>query len=310
MLLIGAFFAGKRCENLNKYTINKELSGTTLEEYLKNKLEISARNRQKLFHSSGVLINGKKAFSKRILKENDIVSVKVQRDKDYGVIPEKGEVEILYEDDYVIALNKPAGILVHPAGQTTRGTLANYLAGYFQEKKQIITIRPLHRLDRDTSGIVLFAKSAEMQKKLTEAFAENKIHRQYIALVAGELKEKEGKIEAPIGKDKRNPNRRKISVDGQKAITNYKLLKTVEVNGEKISLVELKLETGRTHQIRVHMAHLGNPVLGDRMYGRMSRLIKRQALHALEMEFVNPITDKIVKITSYIPNDFNDICKF
>ena len=122
--------------NLNKYTINKELSGITLEEYLKNKLEISARNRQKLFHSSGVLINGKKAFSKRILKENDIVSVKVQRDKDYGVIPEKGEVEILYEDDYVIALNKPAGILVHPAGQTTKGTLANYLAGYFQEKKQ------------------------------------------------------------------------------------------------------------------------------------------------------------------------------
>ena len=99
-------------------------------------------------------------------------------------------------------------------------------------------------------------------------------------------------------------------MDGQKAITNYKLLKTVEVNGEKISLVELKLETGRTHQIRVHMAHLGNPVLGDRMYGRMSRLIKRQTLHALEMEFINPITDKIVKITSYIPNDFNDICKF
>lgn len=295
---------------MNKYTINKEFEGITLEEYLKNKLEISARNRQKLFHSSGVMVNGKKAFSKRILKENDVVSVKVQRDKDYGVIPEKGNVEIIYEDDYVIALNKPAGILVHPAGQTTKGTLANYLAGYFQEKKQIITIRPLHRLDRDTSGIVLFAKSAEIQKKLTEAFAENKIHRQYIALVTGELKEKEGRIEAPIGKDKRNPNRRKISADGQRAITNYKLLKTVEINSEKISLAELRLETGRTHQIRVHMAHLGNPVLGDKMYGRISRFIKRQALHASEMKFVNPIIDKIIKITAPIPNDFNEICKF
>lgn len=295
---------------MNKYTINKEFEGITLEEYLKNKLEISARNRQKLFHSSGVMVNGKKAFSKKILKENDVVSVKVQRDKNYGVIPEKGNVEIIYEDDYVIALNKPAGILVHPAGQTTKGTLANYLAGYFQEKKQIITIRPLHRLDRDTSGIVLFAKSAEIQKKLTEAFAENKIHRQYIALVTGELKEKDGRIEAPIGKDKRNPNRRKISADGQRAITNYKLLKTVEINSEKISLAELRLETGRTHQIRVHMAHLGNPVLGDKMYGRMSRFIKRQALHASEMEFINPITDKIIKITAPIPNDFNEICNF
>ncbi|MDD6218523.1 MAG: pseudouridine synthase, partial [Selenomonadaceae bacterium] len=153
-------------KNYETSFIPAAMAGITLEEYLKRELKLSARSRQRLFHGHGILVNGKSAYSKRILKADDRVSVRQQGDSTYGLEPENGPVEVLYEDSAIIILSKPAGMMVHPAGQTASGTLSNYLAGYFSQKGQIIRIRPLHRLDRDTSGCVLFAKSAAVQQAL------------------------------------------------------------------------------------------------------------------------------------------------
>lgn len=290
---------------LKKYTVCEEHAGWTLESYLKDVLKISARARQKLFYSRTVYLNGKSSHSKRILKAGDIVGVREFFDTNYGVTPEKGSVDVLYEDKDVIVLNKPLGLLVHPAGQTTNGTLANYLAYYFKQKQEMITVRPLHRLDRDTTGCVLFAKSAKAQTVLEAELANGDLHRRYEALVIGNREKlaklyPEGCIELPIGRDPFKPNRRKVMENGQMAITCFKIIKDI---GDKL-LLEIELKTGKTHQIRVHFSHIGFPLVGDRMYGKASKLIGRQALHAKYIEFKHPITRKTIKVVAPEPEDF------
>ena len=213
--------------------------------------------------------------------------------------PEAGHVEVLYEDSAIIILSKPAGMMVHPAGQTASGTLANYLAGYFSQKGQIIRIRPLHRLDRDTSGCVLFAKSAAVQQALEKQMENGKMHRVYQALVEGKLEESCGTLDYPIGRVRQRPNRRQVMENGQRAVTHYSVM---EQRGE-YSLLEVRLETGRTHQIRVHFSYIGHPVLGDRMYGRRSPLINRQALHASGLELIHPETGKTIQVEAPLPED-------
>ena len=275
------------------------MAGITLEEYLKRELKLSARSRQRLFHGHGILVNGKSAYSKRILKADDRVSVRQQGDSTYGLNPESGHVEVLYEDSAIIILSKPAGMMVHPAGQTASGTLANYLAGYFSQKGQIIRIRPLHRLDRDTSGCVLFAKSAAVQQALEKQLENGKMHRVYQALVEGRLEESCGTLDYPIGRVRQRPNRRQVMENGQRAVTHYSVM---EQRGE-YSLLEVRLETGRTHQVRVHFSYIGHPVLGDRMYGRRSPLINRQALHASRLELIHPETGKTIQVEAPLPED-------
>ena len=284
-------------------SIPAALAGITLEDYLKQELKISARTRQRLFHGHGILVNGKSAYSKRILKADDRVSVRQQGDSTYGLEPENGLVEVLYEDAAIIVLNKPAGVMVHPAGQTASGTLANYLAGYFSQKGQIITIRPLHRLDRDTSGCVLFAKSAAVQQALEKQLQNGELHRVYQALVEGQLDKPCDTLDYPIGRKPQSPNRRQVTEKGQRAVTHYRVI------GQRkdCTLLEARLETGRTHQIRVHFAHIGHPVLGDRMYGHRSRLINRQALHASGLELIHPETGKTIKVEAPLPDDIRSI---
>lgn len=295
---------------LKKYIVAEDQVGMTLELFLKNVLKVSARARQKLFFSRTVYLNGKSAHSQRTIKAGDTVGVREFFDTNYGVIPEKGFVDVLYEDDDVIVLNKPAGILVHPAGQTKTNTLANYLAYYFKQKQNMLTIRPLHRLDRDTSGCVLFAKSAKAQSALAQDLATGNIHRRYEALITGKgaaLAERypDGRIDLPIGRDPYKQNQRKVTATGQSAITCFKMIEDL---GDCL-LLELDLETGRTHQIRVHFSHIGFPVLGDKMYGIASRLIKRQALHAKYLEFKHPVTGKLIKVEAALPEDFTNAIK-
>lgn len=290
---------------LKKYTVAEAESGLTLEQYLKDVLKVAARRRQKLFFSKTVYLNGRSAHSKQLVKAGDTVGVREFLDTSYGVTPEQGAIEVLYEDDAVVVLNKPAGLLVHPTGQTKTGTLANRLAYYFKAQGKTVTIRPLHRLDRDTSGCVLFAKTAKVQKLLEQELALGNIHRRYEALVVSNGKRleelcPEGRIELPIGRDPFKPNQRRVTEKGQAAVTCFKVMETL---GDKL-LLELELETGRTHQIRVHLGYLGFPVLGDRMYGTSSRLIKRQALHARYLKFKHPVTGEEVAVTAPRPQDF------
>lgn len=290
---------------LKKYTVTEEQNGLTLESYLKDILKISARARQKLFFSKTVYLNGKSSHSKHTVKAGDTIGVREFLDMNYGVTPEKADIEVLYEDADVIVLNKPAGILVHPTGQTKTGTLANHLAYYFQQKREMVTIRPLHRLDRDTTGCVLFAKSAKAQAILEKELAEGDIHRSYEALVSGSSEKlmqlyPDGCINLPIGRHPSKPNQRIVTEKGQTAITCFKISEDLGTH----LLLALELKTGKTHQIRVHLSHIGFPVLGDKMYGTASKLINHQALHAKHLEFTQPVTGKNIKVEASRPKEF------
>lgn len=297
--------AKAKISSLKKYIVADRYAGMILEEYLKNVMEVSARQRQKLFFSRGVYVNGVSAHTKRLLKAGDMVAIRQFKDNNYGVVPEEGAIDIIYEDNEIIVLNKPAGILVHPAGRTESGTLANYLAWYFKQKKQVVTIRPVHRLDRDTTGCILFAKSGRVQTVLEKMLSAGKIHRGYEAVIVGDGRQllsefPEGIIDAPIAKEAFRPNRRIVSAGGQRAVTHFR----VEKAGARLSLLSLWLETGRTHQIRVHLAHSGYPVAGDRLYGRAEACLGRQALHAASLELIHPVTGEKLKLSAKRPEDF------
>lgn len=292
---------------LKKYTVTEENAGLTLDSYLKDILKISARARQKLFFSKTVYLNGKSSHSKHTVKAGDTVGVREFLDMSYSVTPEKAEIEVLYEDADVIVLNKPAGILVHPAGQTKTGTLANHLAYYFQQKNEMVTIRPLHRLDRDTTGCVLFAKSAKAQSILEKELAAGDIHRSYEALVIGSSEKLmqlylDGFINLPIGRHPFKPNQRIVTEKGQTAITCFKISEDLGTH----LLLDLELKTGKTHQIRVHLSHIGFPVLGDKMYGTASKLINHQALHAKHLEFKHPVTGKCIQVDAPRPDELTN----
>ena len=290
--------------SLKKYIVAERYAGMTLEGYLKEVMSVSARQRQKLFFSRGVYVNGGSAHTKRLLKAGDMVAIRQFKDTGYGAVPEEGAVDVLYEDDAVIVLNKPAGVLVHPAGQTKSGTLANYLANYFRQQGRVVTVRALHRLDRDTTGCVLFAKTAEAQARLEAMLASGQVHRKYAAVVdgdAGLLRERfpAGAIDLPIGRNALQPNRRQVMEEGKRAVTRFEVVS----QGRSYSLLSLTLETGRTHQIRVHLAHVGYPVAGDRMYGTRSRDIGRQALHGAELDFLHPVTGERIAVKAPYPQD-------
>lgn len=291
------------------YQIGGEHQGLTVELYLKNILQYSGRKIQKLTRLKGIQLNKKTVFLQKKVKAGDLLSVLILEDKSYGVLPEEGPIEVLWEDSQVIILNKPPQMLVHPAGQTTQKTLANYLAYYFQQKKELVTIRPLHRLDRDTTGCIAFAKDAQTQTVLEQQLHHGTFKRSYYALVEGKLEPQAGTIDLPIGFHPAKPNRRTVTEQGERAITSYRTLKILgnEGNVPSLSLLELKLETGRTHQIRVHLAHVGHPVLGDRMYGRRSPFIARQALHACSIFFIHPKDGQGITVHAPIPSDLKPL---
>ena len=282
------------------YSIVEEHQGLTVEVYLKQVLMYSGRKIQKLTRLKGILLNKKTVFLQKKVKTGDILRVLALEDLSYGVEPESGPVEILYEDSYLIVLNKPSGLLVHPAGQTSQGTLSNYLANYYQQQGVICTVRPIHRLDRETSGCVIFAKDSPTQTLLETSLKEGILKRTYQAVVNGIVDPPAGTINAPIGPHPTKPNRRAINQKGDQAVTHYK---TVH-NFSEASLLELTLATGRTHQIRVHLTHIGHPIIGDKMYGKGSALISGQALHALSLHFPHPVEQGDIVVEAPFPKNF------
>jgi len=287
-------------KSYSKYPIIEEHQGLTVEVYLKQVLKYSGRKIQKLTRLKGIMLNKKPAFLQKKIKSGDILQVLTLEDSSYGVEPEQGLVEVLYEDSYLIVLNKPAGLLVHPAGQTSRGTLSNYLAYYYQQQGVVCTVRPIHRLDRETSGCVVFAKDSHTQAILDKFLKEGSLKRSYQAVVSGILDPPIGTINAPIGPHPTKPNRRAVNQKGDPAITHYKKLR----NLSEASLIELTLDTGRTHQIRVHLTYFGHPIIGDRMYGKSSALITGQALHAFALHFPHPVEQREITVEAPFPTNF------
>lgn len=289
------------------HLVTKEQAGLTVEMLLKQELHYSGRKLQKLTRQKGLFLNRRPVFLQKKVKENDTLRILLSADDDYGVTPETANINICYEDEHLFILNKPPRQLVHPTSWTTSGTLANYLAGHLQNQGIVVAIRPVHRLDRDTSGCILFAKNDQAQHQLELQLKNGTLKRVYTVLVEGVMEPASGTIDAPIGEHPDRPNRRMVSEQGERAVTHYK---TIEIMpGAAFSLLEVQLETGRTHQIRVHLAHLGHPVLGDAMYGSATSVINRQALHAGAISFCELKHNTEITVTAPLPADMTEAIK-
>lgn len=291
------FYAEKCDENLR------------LDVFLSEKLPDKSRSYIKqLIDAGSVLVSGKSKKSSYKLKMGDRINVSLPQNKQLDLEPENIPLDILYEDSDVVVINKPQGMVVHPASGVFTGTLVNALLYHCSDLSGINGVnRPgiVHRIDKDTSGILVIAKNDNAHRSLAKQLKEHTMTRVYIALVEGVIKEDEGTVDAPLG---RHPVERiKISVvkDGKRAVTHYKVLERFNSN----TLVECRLETGRTHQIRVHMSYIGHPLVGDPVYGYHKQRfnLKGQLLHAKKLGFIHPSTEKYIEFESDIPDSFSKV---
>lgn len=292
------------------FTIEEQEVGKRLDAFLSENIEGQSRSYiQKLIEQEAVLIKGKPTKSNYKLRISDNVEVTIPDPVPLDVAAEDIELNILYEDEDVIVLNKPQGMVVHPAHGNYSGTIVNALLSHCDNLSGINGVmRPgiVHRIDKDTSGIIIIAKNNEAHVSLSEQLKEHSITRRYNALVEGVVKTDTGTIETMIG---RNPRDRKemavVSKNGKRAVTHYTVLERFE----SYTLIEARLETGRTHQIRVHMAHIGHPIVGDPLYGYKKQRFhtEGQLLHARVLGFIHPRTGEYKEFEAPLPDYFVDI---
>ncbi|MBR2787068.1 MAG: RluA family pseudouridine synthase [Clostridia bacterium] len=277
------------------YQISNNESFDNIKHVLKSKLEISDRLLLKLKSNSNILLNGKIANVKETVKANDIIEVILDYYEDNSnIVPTKMNLSIIYEDDSLLIINKPAGFPIHPSMLHFEDSISNGVKYYFDKINLCKKIRPVNRLDKDTSGIVIFAKNEYIQEALIKQMKSHTFIKEYIAICEGKLPNNSGTITAPIARKPDSIIERCVNEFGDTAVTHYK---TLSYNNE-FSVVHFTLETGRTHQIRVHTAYIGNPIIGDTLYGHESSLIARQALHSYKVTFIHPITHNKMQLTA------------
>ncbi len=286
------------------YTVQDNDQFDNLKELLKTKFNISDRLLLKLKSNNKILINNSTGNIKSPVKSKDIIEVLLDLEEDNSnIIPIKMDLNIIFEDEFLLVLNKPAGFPIHPSMQHFEDSISNGVRYYFDSINLRKKIRPVNRLDKDTSGIVIFAKNEYSQECLSRQMKANKFVKEYLAICEGNLKETFGTISAPIARKKDSIIERCVDSSGDNAITHYDVLK----NCSNLSLVHLVLETGRTHQIRVHMAYIGNPIIGDTLYGQKSSLISRQALHSYKVTFIHPVTHEKITLVAPLFDDMKSI---
>ena len=292
--------------NRLEFTVDGETEGIRIDKWLCGQdCGISRSMLQKLLGEGKVAVNGKSAVKSYSVRCGDEIVIEVPEPTELDVVPENIPVEIVYQDEHLLVVNKPKGMVVHPAAGNYSGTLVNALLYHCKGQLSSINgvIRPgiVHRIDKDTSGLLIVAKNDNAHVKLAEQIKAHTFTREYQAVVCGRLKEPVGIIDAPIG---RHPvDRKKMCVtekNSKEARTEYTVLE--EYNG--YSYVKLKLFTGRTHQIRVHMSHIGHPVLGDEVYGKPSKWCKGQCLHAKKIGFIHPADGEYYEFDSELPEYF------
>ncbi len=276
--------------------IPEEWDGTSVQDLFRTIWNAPKKLTHSLRMEKGVRINGQGADWTVSLNQNDRLDIRLFSEQDFGIQPSYHDIAILYEDDHLLVVNKPSNMDTHPNSPEETNTLANATAYHLLSQGEYRQVKHVHRLDRDTTGAVLFAKHSFIGSILDHMLEKREIKRTYLALVEGILKVKKGSITEPIGRDRHHATRRRVSPSGQKAVTYFEVLKTD--HKQNLTLVKCFLETGRTHQIRVHFSHIGHPLAGDLLYGGKPTF-SRQALHAVKLELTHPFTEE--KIICHAP---------
>lgn len=286
------------------YQIDKDEHYDNVLHVLKEQFLLSDRLITKLKKANKIYLNDLQTYTKKSLTVGDTVSVLIDFEEDNSnIVASNIPLNIIYEDDYLLVINKPANIAIHPSILHFDNSLSNGVKFYFDKLGLKKKIRIVNRLDRNTSGIVVFAKNEYIQECLIKQMKTKELKKEYLAIAKGILESKSGTLNFPIARKEGSIIERTVSSDGDSAITHYDVVK--EFNN--LSLVHIVLETGRTHQIRVHFSYIGHPILGDTLYGSPSKLINRQALHSYKLTFIHPITKKVLSLEVPLPNDIENI---
>ena len=302
------------------FKVDSESAGIRLDSYLASRIQDWSRARlQRLIENEDVLVNSKPAKPSYKLRVDDEVELELTTPPSTIFAPENIPLDIVYEDATVAIVNKPAGLVVHPAAGVHSGTLANALAFHFQHLPESGGIaRPgiVHRLDRDTSGLLVVAKTVPALENLADQFRDRSVYKSYVALVHGRVEGDTGKIEQPLARDQTNRTRMAVVRGGRSALSLFRVRRRYE----RFTLLDVELKTGRTHQIRVHLASIKHPVVGDETYGggrdnsiqdtnlrARIRKLGRQFLHAEKLAFLHPVTQTRIEFTASLPADLNDV---
>ena len=281
----------------------------TVRQVVTGKFNISYNLLLKLKKNNKILLNGCSTYLDKEIIDGDSITISIDFEEDNSnIVPTKMDLSILYEDEYLLIIDKPAGIPVHPSIIHFEDSLSNGVKYYFDTINLHKKIRPVNRLDRNTSGIVIFAKNEYIHDMLSKQMQNKQFKKEYIAICEGIFDKKQDTINAPIARKIDSIIERCVSPNGDVAITHYSVLKEFCKNNETFSEVLVNLETGRTHQIRVHMSHIGHGIIGDELYGYVDEnLINRQALHAYSLSFNQPRTKENLEFKAELPNDIKNL---
>lgn len=295
---------------MKQFIVKKEEAGKRIDAYISNKdEEISRTAVQRLIEEESILVNGKKTKASYKVQENDKIEIQEVKPKEIELKAQEIPLEVIYEDEDIIVINKPKGLVVHPAAGNPDGTLVNAIMAICKDSLSGIggEVRPgiVHRLDKDTSGILIVAKNDMAHIDISEQIKNHETEKTYVALVRGVVKENEATINMPIGRSNKDRKKMAVTRDGKNAITHFKVLKRYE----KYTLLEIKIETGRTHQIRVHLSHIGYPVVGDYTYsnGKNDFGVEGQMLHSKRIKFKHPKTGEQMELEATLPEYFQKI---
>ena len=282
-----------------KHIVTSEDDGLEIRQITRKYFDFSARLRNRVKREKLTMRNGVPAEGWHKAVCGDVISVTLPEERSYFT-PQPIPLDVIFEDDSIMVINKQPGLIVHPTKSHPDGPVANALTHYMQQQGSGWKIRFVNRLDMDTSGLLLIAKNAYCQNDITNQMRQDHIEKRYVAIVSGSMDEGSGTIDLPIGRPDPDDVRRGVMKNGAPSVTHYRVLE--RLNG--YTFVELILETGRTHQIRVHMAHLGHPVIGDHLYGcRIPAVISRQALHAESLSLNHPMTGSRLEFHAPVPDD-------
>ena len=299
---------------MNKEIIVKEEEKIRLDAYISNKMpDLSRMAVKRLLEEDKIKVNGEKAKASNKISKGDKIEIQIDEPKDIKIEAQDIPIDIVYEDEDIIVVNKPKGLVVHPANGNPDGTLVNAIMAICKESLSGIggELRPgiVHRLDKDTSGLLIVAKNDKAHINMSEMIKNREVKKTYIALVRGNIPEDSATINMPIGRSTKDRKKMAVKKDGKEAITHFKVIGRYTTNKGSYTLLEIKIDTGRTHQIRVHLAEIGYPVIGDEVYsnGKNEFGVHGQCLHAKKLEFKHPITGKDMTLEAPLPEYFENI---